>query len=56
MSKEGDEIYADGGRVLVCVATAKSIKEARDKAYKLCENVKFDGAHFRKDIAWQALK
>ncbi|WP_109146621.1 phosphoribosylamine--glycine ligase [Campylobacter concisus] len=56
VSKEGDEIYADGGRVLVCVATAKSIKEARDKAYELCENVKFDGAHFRKDIAWQALK
>ena len=56
VSKEGNEIYADGGRVLVCVATAKSIKEARDKAYKLCENVKFDGAHYRKDIAWQALK
>ncbi|MGB2552928.1 phosphoribosylamine--glycine ligase [Campylobacter sp. MOP51] len=55
VSEEGGEIYADGGRVLVCVASAKNVKEARDRAYKLCENVKFDGMQYRKDIAWQAL-
>lgn len=55
VSEEGGEIYADGGRVLVCVASAKTIKEARDKAYALCENVKFDGMQYRKDIAWQML-
>lgn len=56
VSEEGGEIYADGGRVLVCVASAKNVKEARDRAYKLCENVKFDGMQYRKDIAWQALR
>ncbi|QKF92616.1 phosphoribosylamine--glycine ligase [Campylobacter sp. CCUG 57310] len=56
VSEESGEIYADGGRVLVCVASAKNIKEARDRAYKLCENVKFDGMQYRKDIAWQALR
>lgn len=56
VSEEGGEIYADGGRVLVCVASANSVKEARDRAYKLCENVKFDGMQYRKDIAWQALR
>lgn len=53
---ENGEIYATGGRVLVCVGKAKSIKEARDLAYLLCENVEFDGMQYRKDIAYQALK
>lgn len=55
VSEEGGEIYADGGRVLVCVGLAKTIKEARDRAYELCESVKFEGAQYRKDIAWQML-
>ena len=56
VGRENDKIIATGGRVLVSVATAKSIKEARDTAYRLCENIKFDGAQYRKDIAYQALK
>ena len=56
VSEQGGEIYADGGRVLVCVGLGKSIKQAQQKAYELCENVEFDGAHYRKDIAWQMLK
>ena len=56
MSEQGGEIYADGGRVLVCVGLGKSIKQAQQKAYELCENVEFDGAQYRKDIAWQMLK
>ncbi|MCD8212978.1 MAG: phosphoribosylamine--glycine ligase [Campylobacter sp.] len=56
VSEQNGEIYADGGRVLVCVGRAKTIKQARDLAYELCENVEFDGMQYRKDIAWQALK
>ncbi len=56
VSEQSGEIYADGGRVLVCVGLGKSIKQAQQKAYELCENVEFDGAHYRKDIAWQILK
>lgn len=47
---------ADGGRVLVCVGTGKSIQEAQENAYKLCDNVNFQGKQFRKDIAHQVLK
>lgn len=56
VSRENQKLYANGGRVLVCVGIGNSIKEAQEKAYKLCENVKFKGAKFRKDIAYQALK
>ncbi|MSN96933.1 phosphoribosylamine--glycine ligase [Campylobacter sp. FMV-PI01] len=56
VSRIKGKIYADGGRVLVCVGTGKSLKEARDGAYLLCEKVKFDGMQFRTDIAHQALK
>jgi phosphoribosylamine--glycine ligase len=54
--EEDGEIYSDGGRVLVCVGIGKSIKEAQMYAYELCKNVKFDGAQYRKDIAWQVLR
>ena len=56
VSEQGGEIYADGGRVLVCMGLGKSIKQAQQKAYELCEKVEFDGAQYRKDIAWQMLK
>lgn len=51
-----NRLYATGGRVLVCVATDKNLKDAKDKAYKLCEAVSFDGMQYRKDIANRALK
>ncbi|MDR1285025.1 MAG: phosphoribosylamine--glycine ligase [Campylobacteraceae bacterium] len=54
--KKENAIYANGGRVLVCVGVGKSIKEARDNAYDLTEKVSFEGAKFRNDIAYQALK
>ncbi|EMH3045924.1 phosphoribosylamine--glycine ligase [Campylobacter jejuni] len=56
VSLEDGKLMADGGRVLVCVGTGKSIKEAQKNAYKLCDNVKFKGKQYRKDIAHQVLK
>lgn len=56
VSEENGEIYANGGRVLVCVGRAKSIKQAQQNAYELCKNVEFNGKQYRKDIAWQVLK
>ena len=53
--KDDGELYATGGRVLVCVGMGESIKEARDRAYDLASNVEFDGMQYRKDIAYQAL-
>ncbi|WP_321315691.1 phosphoribosylamine--glycine ligase [Halarcobacter sp.] len=56
VAKEDDKLFATGGRVLLCVGFGTSIKEARDRAYKLCGQVHFAGKKCRTDIAYQALK
>jgi phosphoribosylamine--glycine ligase len=55
VSKEDGVLYADGGRVLVCVGLGETIKEARDRAYLRCGQVHFVGKKIRTDIAYQAL-
>lgn len=52
---EDGKLYADGGRVLVCVGLGDSIKQARDRAYMRCGQVHFAGKKLRTDIAYQAL-
>jgi len=52
---EDGELYATGGRVLVCVGLGDSIKEARDRAYMMVGQVHFAGKQCRSDIAYQAL-
>ncbi|MDR1976010.1 MAG: phosphoribosylamine--glycine ligase [Campylobacteraceae bacterium] len=56
VDKKDGVLYANGGRVLLCVGIGKSVKEARDNAYDLTKKVFFEGAKFRNDIAYQALK
>ena len=55
VSKEDDVLYANGGRVLVCVGLGDTIKQARDRAYLRCGQVHFLGKKLRTDIAYQAL-
>lgn len=54
--KSGNDIVTAGGRVLGVTAVDDNIRAARDRAYAAVENIKFDGAFYRKDIAWRALK
>ncbi|MCT7908934.1 phosphoribosylamine--glycine ligase [Arcobacter lacus] len=56
VEKIDGKLIATGGRVLVCVGFGKTIKEARDNAYKLTTKVHFSGKKCRSDIAYQALK
>ncbi len=56
VKKEGDVLFATGGRVLLCVGFGDDIKSARDRAYALCGQVHFAGKKCRTDIAYQALK
>lgn len=56
VEKTDGKLMATGGRVLVCVGFGKTIKEARDNAYKLTTKVHFSGKKCRSDIAYQALK
>ena len=46
----GDSIVTAGGRVLGVTASAPSLEEALDKAYRGAENIHFDGMHYRRDI------
>ncbi len=55
VSKEDGVLYADGGRVLVCVGLGDTIRQARDRAYLRCGQVHFMGKKLRTDIAYQAL-
>jgi phosphoribosylamine--glycine ligase len=55
VSEEDGVLYADGGRVLVCVGLGDTIKQARDRAYLRCGQVHFAGKKLRTDIAYQAL-
>lgn len=55
VSMQDDKLYADGGRVLVCVGLGDTIKQARDRAYLRCGQVHFAGKKLRSDIAYQAL-
>ncbi len=45
------EVLTNGGRVLTVVAIGKTIAQAREKAYDNISRIKFEGAHYRKDIA-----
>ncbi|WP_323587346.1 phosphoribosylamine--glycine ligase [Aliarcobacter butzleri] len=56
VEKIDGKLMATGGRVLICVGFGKTIKEARDNAYKLTTKVHFSGKKCRSDIAYQALK
>jgi phosphoribosylamine---glycine ligase len=53
--KVGNEIVTSGGRVLGVTAWASTLQEARNAAYRAVEKIKFDGAHYRRDIAAKAL-
>jgi len=50
--KRGDgSIVTSGGRVLTVTATGRTMKEAREKAYRNMPYINFEGCHFRRDIA-----
>jgi phosphoribosylamine--glycine ligase len=54
--KRGGDFFTAGGRVLGVSARADSLESAVGRAYEACEKIRFDGAHYRKDIAARALK
>ncbi len=54
--EEDGKILTNGGRVLGVTAVADDIPSAQQKAYDAVEKIHFEGAHFRQDIAWRALR
>ncbi|MCV9939580.1 phosphoribosylamine--glycine ligase [Boseaceae bacterium BT-24-1] len=53
---KGDDIVANGGRVLNVVALGKTVSEAQAKAYKAVDLIDWPGGFCRRDIGWQAVK
>ena len=49
------QLVTDGGRVLTVTAMAPDLATAVDAAYEAAEMIEFEGRHFRRDIARQAL-
>src|SRR5580700_1782674 len=55
-TKHDDAFFTSGGRVLGVSARAPELQTAVARAYEACEKIRFDGAHYRKDIAARAMK
>ena len=49
------KMYTAGGRVLMVVANGRDIREARDNAYQMVEQIHCENLFYRTDIAHQAL-
>lgn len=53
---ENDRLVTSGGRVLGVTALGDSLADALKKSYEAVENIRFDNAHYRKDIGKRALE
>jgi phosphoribosylamine---glycine ligase len=52
----GGKVTTSGGRVLCVVGLGDSVRMAQSRAYDAIDHIRFDGAQFRRDIGWRALK
>jgi phosphoribosylamine--glycine ligase len=54
--RAGDGFVTAGGRVLGVTARGDDLATARDRAYEAAARIRFDGCHYRRDIAARALR
>jgi phosphoribosylamine--glycine ligase len=55
-AKRGSDVVTAAGRVLTVVAAGSDYGDAIDRAYEAVGHIRFDGIHYRKDIAAKALQ
>jgi phosphoribosylamine---glycine ligase len=53
--KDG-KVLTSGGRVLCVTALGETVKFAQQQAYRMVDQIKFDGAQYRTDIGYRAIK
>ena len=53
---QGDSTVTTGGRVLCVTALGSTVKAAQQRAYELAQGISFDGAQYRHDIGYRAIK
>jgi len=50
------KVVTSGGRVLCVTALGETVKFAQQQAYRIVEEIQFEGAQYRKDIGYRAVK
>lgn len=50
------KVVTNGGRVLCVTTLGETVKFAQSRAYQIADDIKFDGAQYRRDIGFRALK
>ena len=50
------KVVTSGGRVLCVTALGETVKFAQQQAYRIIEDIQFDGAQYRTDIGYRAVK
>lgn len=53
---QGEDVVTSGGRVLCVTALGASVREARNRAYELVKQIKWDDIYFRNDIGYRAVE
>jgi phosphoribosylamine---glycine ligase len=53
---EDDRLVTSGGRVLAVTGLGDTLAEAAERSRKGAEAVRFEGAHFRRDIGWREME
>jgi phosphoribosylamine---glycine ligase len=49
-------MLTSGGRVLCATALGDNLKAAQQRAYELVHAIRFDGAQYRRDIGFRAVR
>jgi phosphoribosylamine--glycine ligase len=53
---QNEAVVTTGGRVLCVTVLADKVALAQTAAYEVARGIAFDGAQFRKDIGWRAIR
>lgn len=53
---ENGKVVTSGGRVLCVTTLGETVKFAQQRAYQIAKEIEFDGAQYRTDIGYRAIK
>jgi len=53
---DGGRLLTSGGRVLCATALGANLRDAQQRAYRLADQIEFEGKHARRDIGWRAVR
>ena len=55
-SLKDEQVLTSGGRVLCVTALGETVKFAQSSAYDMVKQIQFEGAQYRQDIGYRAIK